>query len=204
MGIKTVQAYDLIFLRFSFVCRGVCVFFAGIVWSLLVGDFCHNLVDGMVIAVAFKACNPTFALSVSAGVATHEVSSEIADFGVFVTDGRLTVSQALVLNFICSLSTILGGIIVLAHEDDISDEAQGLLLAFSAVRYQLKCRQTRLRRTKLIKCIYGCMLFCRECTFSLAQQNAGGIGQSSRRRTALARSSPPTARRCSNAQLRTL
>lgn len=121
--------------RLTSFAHACCCNTTGVVWSLLVGDFCHNLVDGMVMAVAFKACNPAFALSVSAGVATHEVSSEIADFGVFVTDGRLTVSQALVLNFICSLSTILGGIIVLANEEDISDEAQGLLLAFSAGVY---------------------------------------------------------------------
>jgi zinc and cadmium transporter len=80
------------------------------VYNILVGDFLHNLIDGMVIAGAYQL---DFRLGVATTIAVllHEIPQEIGDFGVLVYGG-FTKAKALIYNFISALSAVLGAIIV--------------------------------------------------------------------------------------------
>lgn len=76
---------------------------------ILVGDFIHNFVDGIMIAGAFL-------LDVRAGVITtfsiiaHEIPQEVGDFSVLIHSGY-SKFKALLFNFYSSLSAILGGVL---------------------------------------------------------------------------------------------
>lgn len=75
---------------------------------ILVGDFVHNFIDGVLIAGAFL-------LDVRAGIVTtisiiaHEIPQEIGDFSVLLHSGY-TKAKALLFNFYSALSSVLGGI----------------------------------------------------------------------------------------------
>ena len=74
--------------------------------KLLIGDAIHNMADGIVIATAFMI-NPMVGVLTTIGIALHEIPQEIAEFGVLMQSGY-TRSKALALNFISSLSVIVG------------------------------------------------------------------------------------------------
>ena len=75
----------------------------------LLGDFVHNLIDGMIIAGAFLT---DFRLGVitTMAVALHEIPQEISDFGVLVYSG-FKERKALLLNFGVALAVVLGGVV---------------------------------------------------------------------------------------------
>lgn len=104
--------------------------------GVLVGDFMHNLVDGIVIGAAFLGCSDSMAWGITGATIAHEIGQEIADYFV-LTDpklGGLTPVTALGLNFISGLSVILGAIIILA-QDSVDNYSQGLLLAYGGGVY---------------------------------------------------------------------
>lgn len=75
------------------------------------GDFFHNFLDGLTIALAFL-------LNIPAGIATtlavvfHEIPQEIGDFGVLL-HGGFKIKKALFLNFLTALSAVLGAVFTL-------------------------------------------------------------------------------------------
>jgi zinc and cadmium transporter len=77
----------------------------------LVGDTLHNFIDGVLIA-------GSYILSIPVGIATtiavvfHEIPQEIGDFSVLLHSG-MKVKKALFMNFMVSLSAVLGTLIVL-------------------------------------------------------------------------------------------
>ena len=75
----------------------------------LLGDFFHNFIDGVFIASSYLV---DFNLGVitTLGVIFHEVPQELGDYGVLIYAG-LSPKKALNLNFIVSLTSILGGIL---------------------------------------------------------------------------------------------
>lgn len=104
--------------------------------GVLIGDFLHNLVDGIVIGAAFLGCSTSVAWGITGATIAHEIAQEIADFLV-LTDpslGALTVPYALLFNFLSGTSVILGAIIILA-QDSIDSKSQGFLLAFGGGVY---------------------------------------------------------------------
>jgi len=104
--------------------------------GILVGDFMHNLVDGIVLGAAFYGCSKSKAWGMTAATVAHEVAQEIADYFV-LTDpklGGLTPVKSLFLNFVSGLSVVLGAIIVLA-QDSVSNKTQGMLLAYGGGVY---------------------------------------------------------------------
>lgn len=100
---------------------------------VLVGDFFHNFVDGVLLGAAFKSCSDTVAYSVFVGIISHELSQELADYLLLVHHGGLVWYEALSLNFLSGTSLILGAIIVTAS--DLSDGALGIVLAFGGGIY---------------------------------------------------------------------
>jgi zinc transporter ZupT len=109
---------------------------ARILSSVLLGDFMHNLCDGIFIAAAFRGCGGSFGWGVTAGSAYHEIAQEIADYFV-LTDpeqGGLSPFTALALNFISGLGVIVGAVIICA-QDEVENQATGIMLAFGGGVY---------------------------------------------------------------------
>ena len=85
----------------------------------LVGDFVHNLIDGMVIGASFLISVPA-GIGTSLAILLHEIPQEIGDFAVLL-HGGYSKKRALLLNFLTALSAVIGVIITLsighfAHE----------------------------------------------------------------------------------------
>jgi len=76
---------------------------------ITVGDTFHNFVDGILIAAAFLA---DFNLGVVTALAiiAHEIPQEVGDFLILLHSGY-SKRQALVLNLLASLATLVGGVL---------------------------------------------------------------------------------------------
>jgi len=74
----------------------------------LFGDAVHNFVDGLIMAASFVT-NIPLGIATTLAIALHEIPQEIGDFGVLIYGGFKKIS-ALLWNFICALTAILGGI----------------------------------------------------------------------------------------------
>ena len=78
-------------------------------WMILVGDGMHNFTDGILIAAAFLA-NPKLGLVTGLAIIAHEIPQEIGDFIVLLNAG-FTRTRAYVYNLICSLMSVIGGVL---------------------------------------------------------------------------------------------
>lgn len=105
----------------------------GVLVSIIVGDFLHNLCDGVFIGAAFQSCSATLGWTIVAATAWHELAQEIADFIVLTKTAKLDIKTALLANAASGFSVVLGGIIVSAAE--LSNLWVGILLAFGAGNY---------------------------------------------------------------------
>lgn len=96
-------------------------------YLILVADTIHNLIDGLAIGAAFLL-NPAVGVSTLIAIVAHEIPQELGDFGILIHSGW-TVRKALIVNFISSLTFLLGGLIVyfLARNVNVS-----YLLPFAA------------------------------------------------------------------------
>lgn len=72
----------------------------------LMGDFIHNFTDGTLIAGSF-AVSPQLGVITTLAIAAHEIPQEISDTGTLMYSGY-TLKKAIKLNFLCSLSCLLG------------------------------------------------------------------------------------------------
>ncbi len=96
---------------------------------LIFGDAVHNTLDGVAIAAAFLISVPT-GIVTAIVVALHEIPQEIGDFGIMFKSG-LSKSKIIVINVLCSLTTLITAVIVyvLGSDDAIPE---GWLLGLSA------------------------------------------------------------------------
>ena len=104
-----------------------------ILWSMMLGDFLHNFSDGIFIGAAF-VCNSSFAWKVVGITVAHELPQELADFSVLTGRLKYSVPMALLYNFLCGISVMLGGIVICAA-NDVSSSDVGMILAFGAGNY---------------------------------------------------------------------
>ena len=74
----------------------------------LLGDSLHNFIDGSLIASTFLI-DFKLGFMTTLSVILHEVPQELGDYGVLIYGG-LSPKKALRLNFLVSLTAILGGI----------------------------------------------------------------------------------------------
>jgi zinc and cadmium transporter len=74
----------------------------------LLGDGIHNFVDGLIIAVSFLS-SIELGITTTIAIALHEIPQEIGDFGVLVYGGFKRI-KALLMNFLCAIIAIFGGI----------------------------------------------------------------------------------------------
>lgn len=101
--------------------------------QVIFGDFFHNIVDGVLIGSAFKACGASMGWTVTAGTIYHEIAQEVADFLVLVTKGGLSFWQAVFGNFISATGCIIGCAAVVSNNP--TNEALGCLLGFGGGVY---------------------------------------------------------------------
>ena len=76
---------------------------------MLIGDGVHNFVDGVLLAAAFLQ-DFSLGVATTAAVVAHEIPQEIGDFLVLL-DAGYTRRRALLLNGLCSLTAIAGGLL---------------------------------------------------------------------------------------------
>uniref|UniRef100_K3WD59 Uncharacterized protein n=1 Tax=Globisporangium ultimum (strain ATCC 200006 / CBS 805.95 / DAOM BR144) TaxID=431595 RepID=K3WD59_GLOUD len=98
-----------------------------VAWITAIGDFFHAFTDGVVLAVAFKSCSASLGWAVALGIVLHEVPHRVGDFFIFLKAG-MSVPQALSVNFLASLASLVGVIILLAS-GAVSNHTLGVLLA---------------------------------------------------------------------------
>jgi zinc and cadmium transporter len=98
------------------------------VFTNLIGDALHNLIDGMVITGSYLL-DFRLGLATTIAVVLHEIPQEFADFGVLIYGG-LTSRKALFYNFLSALAALLGAIIVLVFGS--SAHAEAILVALGA------------------------------------------------------------------------
>ena len=78
-------------------------------WMILVGDSLHNFTDGILIAAAFLA-DPKLGIITALAITAHEIPQEIGDFIVLLNAG-LSKARAYAYNLICSLMSVVGGLV---------------------------------------------------------------------------------------------
>ncbi len=78
----------------------------------LIGDGFHNILDGMIIGGSFLVSVP-LGISTTLAVILHEIPQEIGDFGILIHAGY-AVRKALLFNFFCALTAVLGAALTLA------------------------------------------------------------------------------------------
>ncbi len=76
---------------------------------ILTADFVHNFVDGIVIAAAFLA-DTHLGIVTTVAVLLHEFPQEMSDFFVLIRSG-MSKTRALLLNFLSSVSTLVGALV---------------------------------------------------------------------------------------------
>lgn len=75
----------------------------------LVGDAFHNIIDGVLIAVAFMA-DVKLGILTTFAVILHEFPQEIGDYSILLHSGY-SKTKALLWNFLSSLTGVAGGVI---------------------------------------------------------------------------------------------
>ncbi|MEN3043906.1 MAG: ZIP family metal transporter [Candidatus Hydrothermales bacterium] len=74
----------------------------------LIGDSLHNLIDGVIIATSFLV-DLRFGVVTTLIVLAHEVPQELSDYAILIFGG-MSKKNALLLNFLTSLTAIIGGV----------------------------------------------------------------------------------------------
>src|SRR3989338_4489740 len=81
-------------------------------YLILLGDFLHNFVDGIIVALSFLTDIRLGVLTTFA-VLLHEIPQEIGDFSVLI-HGGLSRARAFLYNFLVALSIVVGVIVTFA------------------------------------------------------------------------------------------
>ncbi len=95
----------------------------------LFGDFFHNFLDGLSIAVSYLVSLPV-GIATTVAVILHEIPQEIGDFGVLL-HGGFSKKTAIIYNFLTATSAIVGAIFGLTLSFYINNLSQ-LLIPFAA------------------------------------------------------------------------
>jgi len=103
-----------------------------IIWSMMIADFLHNFSDGIFIGSSFL-CSSNFAWKIVAITVAHELPQELSDFSILTSKLNYSVPTALLYNFLCGVSVMLGGIAVVSADIALYDV--GMILAYGAGNY---------------------------------------------------------------------
>jgi len=95
----------------------------------LIGDFLHNIIDGIVIGISYLL-NIKLGIVTTIAIMFHEIPQEIGDFGVLLHSG-FSKKKALILNFIVALSSFIG-LLISFFLFSITDKILPYLILFAA------------------------------------------------------------------------
>lgn len=95
----------------------------------LMGDAVHNFVDGILISGSFIV-DPVLGLTTTVAIIAHEIPQEIGDVGALVYGGY-PPAKAVLYNFYCSLSVVVGAIFTLLFSQ-VAESSLVLLLPIAA------------------------------------------------------------------------
>ena len=97
---------------------------------ITIGDTFHNFVDGILIAASFMTDINLGAVTALAIIA-HEIPQEVGDFLILLHSGY-SKRQAILLNLLSSLATLLGGLLAYFALKGVQDWIPGILGLASA------------------------------------------------------------------------
>ena len=80
-------------------------------YLIVLGDFIHNMIDGMLIAATFLV-DTRLGLIAAAGVLLHELPQEVGDFGILLHSG-LSRARVIGYNLLSAAGALVGGVLVL-------------------------------------------------------------------------------------------
>uniref|UniRef100_A0A4X2M837 Zinc transporter ZIP4 n=1 Tax=Vombatus ursinus TaxID=29139 RepID=A0A4X2M837_VOMUR len=106
-------------------------------YMITLGDAIHNFADGLTVGAAFTASWKT-GLATSLAVLCHEVPHELGDFGALLHAG-LSVSRALLLNLVSSLTAFAGLYVALGIGSNEQSEIWILAVAIGLFLYVALC-----------------------------------------------------------------
>lgn len=95
----------------------------------LFGDGVHNFIDGMIIGAAYLVSIPV-GIATTLAVVLHEIPQEIGDFGVLI-HGGYSKKKALFLNFLISLTSVLGVVVAIVLSNYV-ENLTSFLIPFAA------------------------------------------------------------------------
>lgn len=95
----------------------------------LIGDFVHNIIDGLIIWASYLVSIPVW-IATTVAVLFHEIPQEIGDFGVLV-HWWFSKKRALIINLFTGLSAIIWVIIALLLSNYI-ENLTSFLIPFAA------------------------------------------------------------------------
>jgi len=78
-------------------------------YLILWGDFIHNFIDGIILALTFMV-DIRLGILTTFAVILHEIPQEISDFGILI-HGGFSRGKALFYNFLSGLASVLGAVI---------------------------------------------------------------------------------------------
>lgn len=126
----------------------------------LIGDGLHNLLDGIIIMVAFLSGIGNGVI-VTLAVAFHELPQEIGDFGILIYGG-FSKKKALLFNFLSGMVALIGGVLAFALSD-VSEIFNFFFLAFSGGGFlYLACTELMpelIKQKDLRKSIISALIF---------------------------------------------
>jgi len=105
----------------------------GVIGPVLIGDFFHNFIDGIVIGFAANDCNSSFVWGIVGSTVAHEIPQEIADFVILIKKANMKWYWAALANYLSSSSTLVGALV--GHGIDVSMQVEGMGLAFGGGVY---------------------------------------------------------------------
>src|SRR5450759_3639710 len=97
---------------------------------IMVGNTFHNFVDGIIIAAAFLA-DVHLGVVTALAIIAHEIPQEVGDFMILLHSGY-SKAQALKLNMVSSLATLIGGVLAYFALQSIQNAVPTLLALAAA------------------------------------------------------------------------
>lgn len=87
-----------------------CKWHLSTVWMIIIGDWIHNFLDGILIWTSFLISIP-LGITTTVWVIIHEIPQELGDFAIFL-HSWLSAKKSLIYNLASNLTTVLWAILV--------------------------------------------------------------------------------------------
>lgn len=128
----------------------------------IVADLFHNIVDGILVAVAYYT-DIDMGIAVTLAVLLHEFPQELGDFGILIKAGY-TKTKALLYNFLSALGAVFGAVLIIilpVKNDHLTHYLLPISIAgflYLAMTNLLPVMHTESTKSKTIKQMVGVLL----------------------------------------------